>query len=316
MSYTHDVKMATNGKYWGLPEITVKGLCLHSVGCPQPKADVFAKNFNSPNATASIHGVIEPGRFIEMAPCFEKIGKTKKCYHVGSGSKGSRNATHIGIEMTEPNTITYTGGASYRDNNPAKTKEFFLANTDTAAQVFADLCIFHNLTVNDITITTHRQSYLDGYGGNHGDPWHIWKNIGYDLAQFRKDVQKYIDAKKGDVLALMTKQEFEAILDDKLASVKPTTYQTIDDVPQFAKESVQKLLDCGYLSGTGGKTNGKTNINLSYDLVRTIVILDRAGLFDKTPTVTNGQVSVASATTTGKSTVTTTAKTAVKANIK
>lgn len=83
------------------------------------------------------------------------------------------------------------------------------------------MCIFHGLTVNDITITTHRQSYLDGYGGNHGDPWHIWRFIGYDLDQFRKDVQKYIDAKKGDVLALMTKQEFEQILEQKLASVKP-----------------------------------------------------------------------------------------------
>lgn len=312
MSYTHDVKMATNGKYWGLPDITVKGLCLHSVGCPQPSADVFAKNFNSPNARASIHGCIEPGRFIEMAPCFEKAGKTKKCYHVGSGSKGSRNATHIGIEMTEPNTITYTGGASYRDNNPAKTKEFFLANTDTAAQVFADLCIFHNLTVNDITITTHRQSYLDGYGGNHGDPWHIWKNIGYDLAQFRKDVQKYIDAKKGDVLALMTKQEFEKILDEKLASVTPKNYQTIDDVPEFAKAAVQKLVDQGALSGTGGTTNGKPNLNLSYDLVRTIVILDRLGTFEK-------KTETATDTATPAKTVTkaaSAAKSAVKANIK
>lgn len=307
MSYTHDVQMATNGKYWGLPNITVKGLCLHSVGCPQPKADVFAKSFNSPNAHASIHGVIEPGRFIEMAPCFEKAGQTKKCYHVGSGSKGSRNSTHIGIEMTEPNTITYTGGASYRDNNPAKTKEFFLANTDTAAQVFADLCIFHNLTVNDITITTHRQSYLDGYGGNHGDPWHIWKNIGYDLAQFRKDVQKYIDAKKGDVLALMTKEEFNKILDEKLGAVAKV-YNTIDDVPDYAKAAVQKLVDQGALAGTGGTTNGKANLNLSYDLVRTIVILDRCGAFDK-PAASVQTVQTATKTVAA-------AKTAVKANIK
>lgn len=301
MSYTHDQKFATQGKYWNLPDITVKGLCLHSVGCPQPKADVFAKNFNSPNARASIHGVIEPGRFIEMAPCFKQKGRTKKCYHVGSGSKGSRNSTHIGIEMTEPNTIKYTGGASYKDLDPAKTKEFFLANTDTAAQVFADLCIFHDLTVNDITITTHRQSYLDGYGGNHGDPWHIWRFIGYDLDQFRKDVQKYIDAKKGDVLALMTKQEFEQILEQKLASVKPAVYQTIDDVPDYAKEVVQKLVDVKALNGTGGTVNGKPTLNLSYDLVRTLVILDRMGLLVKTETATATK---------------TAAKTTTKANIK
>lgn len=304
MSYVHDVQMATKGKYWYLGDIAVKGLCLHSVGCPQPKADVFAKSFNSPNVAASIHGVIEPGRFIEMAPCFEVKGKAKKCYHVGGGTKGSRNGTHIGIEMTEPSTIKYTGGASYRDNDPAKTKEFFLANTDTAAQVFADLCIFHGLTVNDITITTHRQSYLDGYGGNHADPWHIWKNIGYDLAQFRKDVQKYIDAKKGDVLALMTKQEFEQILDNKLGSVAKV-YATIDDVPEYAKSTVQKLIDAGALTGTGGTTNGKTNLNLSNDLVRTIVILDRLGALDKKT----------EASTVTKTTTTSAAKT-TKASIK
>lgn len=281
MSYVHDVKMATNGKYWYLGDITVKGLCLHSVGCPQPKADVFAKNFNSPNARASIHGCIEPGRFIEMAPCFKQKGKTKKCYHVGSGPKGSRNTTHIGIEMTEPSTIKYTGGASFVDNNPENTKKHVREVTATAAEVFADLCIFHGLTVNDITITTHRQSHLDGVGGNHGDPEHIWKVIGYTLKDFRRDVQAHIDAKKGDVLALMTKQEFEQILDQKLASVKPAVYQTIDQVPDYAKTAVQKLIDAGALAGTGGTTNGKANINLSYDLTRTIVMLDRMGVLDK-----------------------------------
>lgn len=278
MSYIHDVKMATNGKYWNLPDINVKGLCLHSVGCPQPKADVFAKKFNSPNARASIHGCLEPGRFIEMAPCFKQKGRTKKCYHVGSGSKGSRNSTHIGIEMTEPSTIKYTGGASFKDLNPENTRKHIIGVTETAAELFADLCIFHGLTVNDISITTHRQSHLDGYGGNHGDPEHIWKVIGYTLKDFRRDVQAHIDAKKGDVLALMTKQEFEKILDEKLASVKPTLYQTIDDVPKYAKDAVQKLIDAGALAGTGATVNGKPVLNLSDDLVRTLVILDRLGV--------------------------------------
>lgn len=280
MSYIHDVKWATSGKYWNLPDITLQGLCIHSVGCPQPKANVFAKNFNSPNARASIHGCIEPGRFVEMAPIYQTKKKVKKCYHVGSGSKGSRNATHIGIEMTEPSTIKYTGGASWVDLDPANTKKHITEVTQTAAEVFADLCIFHGLTVNDISITSHRQSYLDGYGGNHGDPEHIWKAINYTLKDFRRDVQAHIDAKKGDVLALMTKQEFEQILDQKLAAVTPKVYKTIDDVPDYAKAAVQKLVDQGALSGTGGTTNGKANLNLSYDLVRTLVILDRVGALD------------------------------------
>ena len=33
MSYVHDVKYAVNGPYWNLPDINVRGLVLHSVGC-------------------------------------------------------------------------------------------------------------------------------------------------------------------------------------------------------------------------------------------------------------------------------------------
>lgn len=235
---------------------------------------MFAKNFNSPNANASIHGVLEPGRFIEMAPIYQTKGKTKKCYHVGSGPKGSRNSTHIGIEMTEPSTIKYTGGANWIDLNPENTKKHITEVTATAAEVFADLCIFHGLSVTDITVTSHRQSCLEGVGSNHGDPEHIWKAIGYTLADFRRDVQRHIDAKKGDVLALMTKQEFEKILDERLGKV----YKTIDEVPDYAKATVQKLVDAKVLNGTG-TVNGKTQLDLTNDLVRTVVILDRAGAF-------------------------------------
>lgn len=292
MSYVHDVKYAVNGAYWNLPDINVRGLVLHSVGCAQPHADVFAKVFNSPSAKASIHGCIEPGRFIEMAPIYKQSGRAKKCYHVGSGPKGSRNNTHLGIEMTEPATIKYTGGASFIDFNPANTKKHIEEVTDTAAQVFADLCIFHNIPVE--FITTHRQSHLDGFGGNHGDPEHIWKVTGYTLADFRKAVQKYIDAKKGDVLALMTKEEFNQILDEKLAAVKKeaveaakkvvpteTVYRTIDNVPTYAKDSVEKAMKAGIINGTGGSVGGKATIDLSVDLMRTIVILDRLGMFDE-----------------------------------
>lgn len=251
---------------------------LHSIGTPQPKASVLVKVFNSPNAAASVHGFIQPGLFIETAPVTKTPGRTKKCYHAGSGKRGSRNSNHIGIEMSEPSTIKYTGGASFKDLNPEATKKFVTQVTDTAAQVFADLCIFHNLSVS--SITTHRQSHLDGFASNHGDPEHLWKVINYTLADFRKDVQKYINAKKGDVLALMTKEEFESILDAKLAAVKVPVYQTIDDVPDAYKPSVQKCMDKKILAGTGKMHNGKPVIGLSRDLARTLTILDRAGVFD------------------------------------
>jgi len=96
---------------------------------------VFVKNFNSPNARASVHGFIEPGLFIETAPIFEKKGRAKKCYHVGSGPKGSYNSSRIGIEMCEPSTIKYTGGASFKDLDPEATKKYKSAKTSAAVAV-------------------------------------------------------------------------------------------------------------------------------------------------------------------------------------
>lgn len=53
-----------------------------------------------------------------------------------------------------------------------------------------------------------------------------------------------------------------------------TVYRTMEEVPQWAKDSIQKLVDRGALQGDG------QGLNLSGDLTRILVILDRLGLFD------------------------------------
>ena len=54
-----------------------------------------------------------------------------------------------------------------------------------------------------------------------------------------------------------------------------TVYDKIENVPDWAKPSVQKLIDKGALQGDGA------SLNLSQDLTRTLVILDRLGVLDK-----------------------------------
>ena len=52
--------LTKNPCYTAGRKITVKGLMLHSVGCPQPKASVFIKNWNSPSYdSACVHGFID-----------------------------------------------------------------------------------------------------------------------------------------------------------------------------------------------------------------------------------------------------------------
>ena len=60
---------------------------------------------------------------------------------------------------------------------------------------------------------------------------------------------------------------------DKLAN--PMIYNYIDDnMPDWAKPTIQKLVDKGILKGSG---NG---LNLTEDLMRILVINDRAGIYD------------------------------------
>jgi hypothetical protein len=49
--------------------IEVKGLMIHSVGCPQPKAYAFINNWNKLGANACVHAIVEPnGDVYQLLP--------------------------------------------------------------------------------------------------------------------------------------------------------------------------------------------------------------------------------------------------------
>lgn len=50
-------------------------------------------------------------------------------------------------------------------------------------------------------------------------------------------------------------------------------YNTLESVPDFAKPTIQKLIDRGALKGDD------SGLNLTYDMIRMFVILDRTGVF-------------------------------------
>ena len=55
--------------------------------------------------------------------------------------------------------------------------------------------------------------------------------------------------------------------------VEEVRYNTVEECPDWARETVQKLVNKEYLNGTG------EGLDLSADMVRLLVILDRAGAF-------------------------------------
>ena len=52
-------------------------------------------------------------------------------------------------------------------------------------------------------------------------------------------------------------------------------YHTVRECPEWAKATVQKLVDKGLLSGDG------SDLDLSHDMVRLLVVLDRANAFER-----------------------------------
>lgn len=173
--------------------IPVKGLMIHSVGCPQPKAQAFINSWNKAGAKACVHAIIEPdGDIYQLLPW----------NHRGWHGGGDSNNTHIGVEMTEPDTIEYIGGASWREKEDGtNTKAHVLATYKHAVELFAYLCLKFSLDPTaDGVILSHSEGHKRGIASNHGDVEHLWRHFGLSMAQFREDIKVAMKVDKAEML--------------------------------------------------------------------------------------------------------------------
>lgn len=178
--------LTKNDCYSKNAKITPKGLMIHSVGVAQPSAAVFLRNWNKTGVTKCVHGIIDGN----TGDIFQTLPWEHRGWHAGTGSKGSANDTHIGVEMCEPATIKYTGGATFTDKDPAATKAVVLRTYNAAVKLFAALCKKYNLNpYGNGVITSHRESHVKGLASNHGDPEHLWSKFGLTMDGFRKDIK-------------------------------------------------------------------------------------------------------------------------------
>ena len=182
--------MTKNPCYTAGRKITVKGLMLHSVGCPQPNASVFIKNWNTPSyGTACVHGFIDGND----GTVYQTLPWNHRGWHCASGPKGSGNNTHIGVEMCEPASIRYTGGSSFTCSNLSAARTSVKKTYEAAVELFAYLCKLYGLNPTaDGVIISHREGHARGVASNHGDPEHLWNGLGmgYTMNTFRKDVKE------------------------------------------------------------------------------------------------------------------------------
>lgn len=185
--------LTESGCYKAGRTISVKGLMIHSVGCPQPKAAAFMNNWNKPGATACVHAIVEPGGNV-----YQTLPWNHRGWHCGGGG----NNTYIGVEMTEPATIRYTGGANWTETGDgSNTREHVLATYQNAVELFAYLCAQYGLDpLADGVVISHSEGYKRGIASNHGDVEHLWSKFGLSMAQFRRDIKAAMEAGEDSAL--------------------------------------------------------------------------------------------------------------------
>lgn len=239
-------------------KITVKGLMLHSVGCPQPKASAFMNSWNTPSYdNACVHGFIDGND----GTVYQTLPWNHRGWHCGSGSKGSANNTHIGVEMCEPACIKYTSGSNFTCSDMTTAKAVAKRTYEAAVELFTYLCNKYGLNpLADGVIISHREGHSRGIASNHGDPEHLWNGLGmgYTMDGFRKAVKAAMaggsanDAK--GLQASVLKDLSEA---DVIAKVGPlfTADQKKSGIPADVSLA-QFILESGY-----GKTELAQNAN-------------------------------------------------------
>lgn len=279
-----------------------RGLMLHSIGCPQPNASVMAQNYNQyrPNGqSVCVHAFVQRDGTV-----YQTLPWTVQAWHCG----GSANSTHIGIEMTEPASIAYTGGASWRDLNPAATETHVRGTYAAAVELFAQLCAQYALDpLEDGVIISHAEGAARGIASAHADPTHLWRAFGLTMDGFRADVAakmaagntdeedddmiryhsigempsyyreeaaQLVDsgALQGDNGDLNVSEDMirGAIVGMRYAEARNPRYYSLDDVPTWALEETRRLIDRGALQG-----DGKHELNVTYDALQAMIVCQR-----------------------------------------
>ena len=228
-----------NKCYQAATPLTPRGIMLHSVGTPQPSAAVFARSFNQyqpGGASVCVHAFVQADGTVYQTLPWEMRG-----WHCG----GSANSTHIGVEMTEPS----------EGMTRSEAAEQIAGTYRTAVELFAALCRQYGLDpAQDGVIIGHAEGHRRGVASNHADPEYLWNAYGMGCT---------MDGFRADVAEAMKNGAREEALD-------MPRYDSVAEMPQWARAGVQRLIDRGVLSGVG---NGK--LDLSLDMIRTMLVCQR-----------------------------------------
>lgn len=161
-------------------KIKPSGIVVHSTGANNPYikryvgpddgilgVNQYGNHWNKASATKCVHAWI--GKAADgSVKVYQTLPWDYRCWGVGSGKKGSYNATHIQFEICEDNL-----------KDPAYYQEAF----SLAQQLCEYLCNMYG--IREENIVGHYEAWKAGYGSNHADPKPWQKKHSGSMAKFR-----------------------------------------------------------------------------------------------------------------------------------
>lgn len=257
-----EVRYATqNGAYRAGRTISNHRGCVnHSVGCAQPKADVFFSSMNKTSAQWGVNAILGDfhtgeGRILVT------LDLKARPWGCGAGSRGSWNNTKIQWEVCEPAGHTYAGGTMIA-YDVEKNQGYFdrMWKMLVAWNVYCAVKLGYPVS----GISDHAESYRAGYGSNHSD-----------MGQWLPKHGKSMDALRAEVQAILENEEDEEDM---------VRYNKLSDIPESCnfRNIVDDLMTAGIIAGDGSDPDGNDDvIDLSHDMVRMLIFNYRAGVYDE-----------------------------------
>lgn len=253
--------LTNNPCYKAGNKITVQGLMLHSVGCNQPSAEKFIRDWNKPlERKRCVHAFIDGN----TGKVYQTLPWDYRGWHCG----GEANGTHIGVEMCEPAGIQYVKGAAFNCTDRTNALAVAKRTYDAAVELFAFLCQEYRLDpLADGVILSHKEGHTRGIASGHEDPSHLWNGLqsGYTMEGFRHDV------------ALAMHRRMNVIQANDVVRIAPNAvYYTGKEVPDWVKsnEWIVKSVE-GDRVVLGSDVHGKNEINSPFHGKDLIVVSHR-----------------------------------------
>ena len=250
-----------------------RGIMVHSTGANNPNLRRYVQpddgvlgvnsnqnDWNRPGLEVCVHAFLGLTQAGEVA-AYQILPWEYRAWHCG----GDANNTHLSFEICEDNL---------------RDRAYWEKTYRLARELTAELCRKFGLDpLAPGVLVDHAEGAALGIASNHADVDHWWSRYGVTMDDFRADVARLLEqedaAQEEEEEPSMTREEITQLVKQDLEEERDARiFRNLADVPDWAAATAQKLVERGALQGDGKAPN------LSYDLLRTMVALDRLGILD------------------------------------